>query len=97
MEGLLTPEIIGAFLTLTALEIVLGIDNIVFISVATSKLPKEQQSSGRKIGLLFALGTRLLLLCGIFWIAQLVTPVFTLSKVIPPVAALQSYFYVSQS
>lgn len=86
-------EALIALIALSLMEIVLGIDNIVFISVATSKLPEEQQSAGRKIGLLVALGTRLLLLVGIFWVAQLATPLFTLSNVLPPMEYLKSYFF----
>lgn len=86
-------EALIALIALSVMEIILGIDNIVFISVATGKLPPDQQSSGRRLGLLLALGTRLLLLCGIFWIAQLVSPVFTLSSTIPGVQRLQMYFY----
>ena len=60
--------------TLTALEVVLGIDNIIFISILAGKLPKEQRDSARKIGLMGALVTRLLLLSVISWIASLTTP-----------------------
>lgn len=82
-----------ALVALSLMEIVLGIDNIVFISVATSKLPAELQSKGRRLGLLLALGTRLLLLLLIFWIANLVYPLFTLNKIVPQVDYLKSYFY----
>ncbi|MFN3189533.1 MAG: TerC family protein [Aureliella sp.] len=85
-------EALIALVALSLMEVVLGIDNIVFISVATGKLPKEQQSAGRRLGLLLALGTRLLLLCGIFWIAQLVTPVFTVTGVVPAAEGLKSYY-----
>lgn len=61
--------------TLTALEVVLGIDNIIFISILAGKLPKEQRDSARKIGLMGALVTRLLLLSVISWIASLTTPI----------------------
>lgn len=60
--------------TLTALEVVLGIDNIIFISILAGKLPKEQRDSARKTGLMGALVTRLLLLSVISWIASLTTP-----------------------
>lgn len=76
---------------LSLMEIVLGIDNIVFISILTAKLPVAQQSASRKLGLLLALGTRLLLLSCIFWIAQLNTPVFQLSSFLP-VDVLKGYF-----
>jgi predicted tellurium resistance membrane protein TerC len=67
-----------AFLTLSALEIVLGIDNIVFIAIITNRLPAEQQSKARKVGLLLAMGTRILLLLSIAWVMRLTTPLFTL-------------------
>ncbi len=60
--------------TLTALEVVLGIDNIIFISILAGKLPKEQRDSARKVGLMGALVTRLMLLSVISWIASLTTP-----------------------
>ncbi|MEJ2131145.1 MAG: TerC family protein, partial [Gammaproteobacteria bacterium] len=62
MEVLLNPEVWIAFLTLTALEIVLGIDNIVFISILTSRLPREQQRRGRIVGLSLAMVLRIGLL-----------------------------------
>ncbi len=65
-----------SLLTLTFLEIVLGIDNIVFISVLAAKLPEAQQAKARKIGLALALLTRLLLLCGLAFIVRLVDPLF---------------------
>ena len=67
-----------ALLTLTALEIVLGIDNIVFIAILTERLPEEQQHRTRVIGLTLALVMRILLLFSIFWVMQLTTPLFTL-------------------
>lgn len=67
-----------AFLTLSALEIVLGIDNIVFIAIITNRLPAEQQTKARKVGLLLAMGTRILLLLSIAWVMKLTTPLFTL-------------------
>ena len=67
-----------ALLTLTLLEIVLGIDNIIFISILSGKLPLEQQDRARKTGLLLALVTRILLLLGIAWIAKLTAPLFEL-------------------
>ena len=62
MEWISSPEIWIALLTLTALEIVLGIDNIIFISIIASKLPKNQQNLGRQVGLVMAMVTRILLL-----------------------------------
>ncbi len=84
-------EALIALIALSLMEIVLGIDNIVFISVATSRLPAENQSSARKLGLLLALGTRILLLCGIFWVAQLDAPVIKLSNWLP-IEGAKSYF-----
>ncbi len=77
MEWLTNPEIWIAIITLTALEIVLGIDNIVFISILASKLPEEQQARARQVGLGLALFTRLLLLFSLAWIAGLTEPLFT--------------------
>ena len=77
MEFLADPQVWISLLTFTALEIVLGIDNIIFISILAGKLPKEQQAKARQLGLSLALVTRLLLLAGIAWIAKLTTPLFT--------------------
>lgn len=68
------PQIWIALVTLTFLEIVLGIDNIIFISILSTKLPKEQQSKARKTGLALALITRILLLCGLAWVVRLEKP-----------------------
>ena len=76
MEWLMNPEIWVAFLTLTALEIVLGIDNIIFISILVSRLPKEQQPKARFFGLGLAMGTRILLLLSISWVMQLTNDLF---------------------
>jgi len=65
-----------SLLSLSAMEIVLGIDNIVFISILTSKLPTEQQAKARSIGLALALGTRLALLFAISWMMRLTEPLF---------------------
>ena len=78
MEWLLDPQIWISLLTLTVLEIVLGIDNIIFISILAGKLPKEQQAKARKLGLMLALITRILLLCSITWLMGLTKPLFTL-------------------
>lgn len=78
MELLTTPEFWASLLTLTALEIVLGIDNLVFLTVITSKLPEAQRKSATRIGLLGALGLRILFLSMVVWIAGLVAPVFTI-------------------
>ncbi len=76
MDFLADPQIWVSLLTLTALEIVLGIDNVIFISILAGKLPAEEQAKARQIGLALALVTRLLLLAGIAWIAKLTTPLF---------------------
>jgi len=78
MEWLSNPEIWIAFFTLTALEIVLGIDNIIFISILVSRLPIHQQAKGRMIGLALAMGTRILLLLSITWIMRLTTDLFAI-------------------
>ena len=73
------PQIWLSLLTLTALEIVLGIDNLVFIAILTSRLPAHQRALGRKVGLSFALLTRLMLLATLAWIVGLTAPVLTLA------------------
>lgn len=78
-EWVSNPEIWLSLITLSALEIVLGIDNIVFLAILTNRLPPHQRALGRKIGLSLALGTRLLLLATIAWIVKLTEPLFTLS------------------
>ncbi|MCV3374385.1 TerC family protein [Campylobacter lari] len=65
-------------LTLTALEIVLGIDNIIFLAILVSKLPPEYRDKGRILGLAFAMITRILLLLSLFWVMKLVTPLFSI-------------------
>ena len=74
ITDILTPENLLAFVTLTALEIVLGIDNIVFIAILSGKLPAEEQRKARRIGLLAAMVMRILLLCFVGWIANLTKP-----------------------
>jgi len=76
MEFLANPEIWISLLTLTILEIVLGIDNIVFISILSSKLPEDQQKKGRTVGLALAMVTRVLLLLSLNWVMSLTTPIF---------------------
>ncbi|MEZ5977731.1 MAG: TerC family protein [Planctomycetota bacterium] len=78
MELLTSPEAWIALLTLTAIEIVLGIDNIVFIAILAGRLPKEQQARARSLGLLVALVSRIALLVAIDWIRRAVEPLFTL-------------------
>jgi predicted tellurium resistance membrane protein TerC len=76
MDWIFTPESWAALLTLTALEIVLGIDNIVFISILAGKLPQDQQARARTIGLALAMGMRILLLLSIAWVMGLTRPLF---------------------
>ena len=76
MDWLSDPQTWVALLTLTALEIVLGIDNIIFISILAGKLPEDQQKRGRQIGLLMAMVTRILLLFSLAWLTRLTTPIF---------------------
>ncbi|MCX7041795.1 MAG: TerC family protein [Gammaproteobacteria bacterium] len=77
MELLTDPQIWIAFLTLTALELVLGIDNIVFISILVDKLPPEQRTRARRIGLFLAMFMRLGLLSVLSWLVGLTTVLFT--------------------
>lgn len=77
MAALLDPEIIIAFLTLAALEIVLGIDNIIFLSIMAAKLPAQQQASARFWGLAGAMITRVVLLVSVAWLARLTATLFT--------------------
>ena len=77
MEALFTVEAIVPFLTLCALELVLGIDNIIFISILASKLPADQQAKARKLGLALAVVTRILLLMSLSWVIGLTEPLFT--------------------
>ncbi|HXI53316.1 MAG TPA: TerC family protein [Candidatus Saccharimonadales bacterium] len=76
MDWVTNPDIWVSLLTLTILEVVLGIDNIVFISILASKLPPEQQPRARTVGLGLALITRVLLLCALAWMVKLTQPLF---------------------
>ena len=76
MEWLADPTIWASLLTLTVLEVVLGIDNLIFITILAQRLPQRQQATARKVGLALALITRLGLLASISWIVGLTTPVF---------------------
>lgn len=78
MEILYDPKTWASFLTLTALEIVLGIDNLLFLSIISGRLPAEQQPMARRLGLALAVVARLLLLLGIAWMVGLSAPLFTL-------------------
>ena len=77
MHDLLTTENLVALLTLTLLEVVLGIDNIVFISILTGKLPPDQRAKGRRIGLALAMLMRIGLLFALSWVMKLTTPLFS--------------------
>jgi len=76
MELLLDPHAWAAFLTLTALEIVLGIDNIIFITILANRLPEAQRDRARRLGLMLAMGTRILLLLSLAWVMRLTEPLF---------------------
>jgi predicted tellurium resistance membrane protein TerC len=78
MQWVFDIQIWTGLLTLTVLEIVLGIDNIIFISILAGKLPPGEQGRARTLGLVFALLTRVLLLCTLFWLIGLTKPFFTL-------------------
>ena len=71
-------DLLIALATLSAMEIVLGIDNLVFIAILVGRLPKNRQPLARRIGLIGALGMRLLLLLSISWIMKLTNPLFTI-------------------
>jgi len=79
MDMLTDPQVWLAFATLTALEIVLGIDNIIFISILVGRLPKEQQARGRTFGLALAMITRILLLLSITWVMGLSAELFSIA------------------
>jgi predicted tellurium resistance membrane protein TerC len=76
MNWITDPQIWISLTTLTALEIVLGIDNIIFISILAGKLPLDQQAKARQTGLMLALITRVLLLCSLAWMVKLTAPLF---------------------
>ena len=81
MAWISDPSIWLSLVTLTVLEIVLGIDNIVFISILTGKLPRNQQKKGRQVGLSLAMITRILLLLSITWVMTLTAPIFNLAAI----------------
>jgi predicted tellurium resistance membrane protein TerC len=81
MQLLTSPEAWAALLTLTALEIVLGIDNVIFLSVIVSRIPPAQAKRARQIGLLLALVFRILLLSLLVWLIGLTEPVITIESV----------------
>jgi predicted tellurium resistance membrane protein TerC len=80
MELLTDPQAWLSFVTLSALEIVLGIDNIIFISILVSRLPKEKQESARITGLALAMLTRIALLFSIVWLTRLTKPMFEIAE-----------------
>ena len=77
MEWIAQPEAWIALLTLTALEIVLGIDNIIFLSILVGRLPPERRQTARVLGLGLAMGTRIALLLSLTWMMSLTTPIVT--------------------
>lgn len=81
MEWLYNPEIWASLITLTVLEIVLGIDNIVFISIMAAKLPEKDQKKARQVGLGLAMITRILLLLSLTWVMTLTAPIISLGEV----------------
>src|SRR5580704_266863 len=80
MEWLISPQAWIGLLTLTALEIVLGIDNVIFISIVAGKLPGAQQDRARRTGLALAAITRVLLLLSLTWVMGLTAPLFLIAK-----------------
>jgi predicted tellurium resistance membrane protein TerC len=85
-DAFLTADGLVALVTLSVLEVVLGIDNVIFISILAGKLPPEKQERARRIGLMAAMGMRILLLMSIAWIVRLTQPLFTLPIVDHPVS-----------
>lgn len=80
MEWLSSPEAWASFLTLVVMEIILGIDNIIFISILTGKLPAHQQKRGRILGIAFALVIRVILLFSLTWVMTLTAPLFNIGQ-----------------
>ena len=76
MEWLSDPDIWLSLATLSVLEIVLGVDNLVYLAIVSNRLPEPIRPLGRRLGLIFALVTRIALLGSISWVAGLVDPVF---------------------
>ena len=77
--AIFNPANLVALITLALLEIVLGIDNVIFIAILSGRLPASQQNRGRQLGLIVALLTRILLLLSLTWIMRLVAPLFTVA------------------
>ncbi len=80
IEMFTSPELLIALLTLTVLEIVLGVDNVIFISILSAKLPKDQQQRARRVGLMGAMLMRIGLLFSLSWMARLVDPLFSIGQ-----------------
>jgi predicted tellurium resistance membrane protein TerC len=80
MDWIADPEVWIALATLTALEIVLGIDNIIFVSITAGKLPQRQQGRARQVGLLAAMLMRIALLASITWVMRLTRPLFAVAS-----------------
>jgi predicted tellurium resistance membrane protein TerC len=80
MDWLTNPESLIALVTLTVLEIVLGIDNVIFISILAGKLPQEQQAKARRVGLALAMFLRIALLASLAWMVKLTSPLFTVLR-----------------
>ena len=80
MEWLLDIKVWSSLLTLTVLEIVLGIDNIIFMTIMVSRVPAKHRNFARQFGLLAAMGTRILLLLSVAWLARLVQPLFEIME-----------------
>jgi predicted tellurium resistance membrane protein TerC len=78
LSALWTTQGLLSLVTLSAMETVLGIDNVVFLSILVGKLPREQQPAARRLGLILALGTRILLLFSLSWVMGLTEPLFEL-------------------
>jgi predicted tellurium resistance membrane protein TerC len=77
VQELVTADALVALVTLTVLEVVLGVDNVIFISILAGKLPAAQQGRARRLGLLAAMGMRILLLFSLAWVIRLTTPLVT--------------------
>ncbi len=93
-ENLLTFENGAALIALTAMEIVLGIDNIIFIAIVTGRLPEAERDNARRIGLALALGLRIALLCSLWLIIRLEDPLFQLSSIVQGVGLQADWFLV---
>lgn len=80
MDWITDPQMWVAFITLVALELILGVDNVIFISILAGKLPENQQSKARRTGLALALGSRLLLLLSLSWLIGLTEPIINVNS-----------------